>query len=64
MILSTKLWGLSHKVVRFGAGWDGDLRLNGQEGLEHSFVIETEISVSTDDDVIEDPHAHDITDFF
>ena len=45
-------------------GPDGALRLKGQERLEHSFVVETEISVLTDDDVIEDAHAHDIADFF
>ena len=64
MILSTKLYGLRHKVGRCVPGLDGALRLNGQERLEHSFVVETEISILTDDDVIEDAHAHDIADFF
>jgi hypothetical protein len=36
----------------------------GQERLEHPFVIETEVSVATDHDVVENAHAHNITDFF
>ena len=63
MILSTKLYGLSHKVG-IDAGLDGALRSNGQEQLEHSFIVETEVAVATDNDMVQNAHAHNVTDFF
>ena len=32
--------------------------------LEHALVAETEKAVVADHDVIENPHAHDLADFF
>src|SRR5258705_12658922 len=32
--------------------------------LQHSFVVEAKEAVAADHHVIENPHAHDVTDFF
>ena len=63
MILSTKLYGQSYKVAP-GELERPSLRLDGQERLEHSFIVEAKVSVATDDDVVENAYAHNITDFF
>jgi len=31
---------------------------------KHTAIVETEVTVVTDDNVIKDAHAHDIADFF